>query len=72
MRTQFKIMYPKDHSDVKKQGQPYRPKGKDMVVMNNKGIFFLFNGETYYPSIRPLCDVLSKYDVIWKGGENDN
>ena len=65
-RLKFKIMYPKDYHDPKKAGQPYHTTGKDMVVMSNKGIFFMFNGETYYPSLRPLSDVLYKYDVVWK------
>lgn len=64
MRTKFKIMYPKDHPE--KPGQPFLTTGKDMVVMNGQGIFFVYNGEQYYPSIRPLYHVLAKYDVIWK------
>ena len=66
MRRKFKIMYPNDHPDQDKRGKPYLTKEKDMVVMNKQGIFFLFNGATYYPSIRKLSDVLPKYDVIWK------
>jgi hypothetical protein len=65
MRKKFKIMYPSDYVDAEKRGKPYLAKGKDMVVMNGQGIFFLFNGETYYPSIRKLSDVLHKYDVVW-------
>ena len=64
-RVKFKIMYPQDHPDEEKRGLQYKPTGKDMLVMNNKGIFFIFNGETYYPSIKPLSDVLKKYDVVW-------
>ena len=59
-------MYPKDHYDVSKRGQPFKPASKEMVVMNGGGVFFLFNGEEYYPSIRKLSSVLPKYDVIWK------
>lgn len=66
VRKKFKIMYPDDHHDVKKQGKPYMPPPKCMVVMNTSGIFFLYNGEQYYPSIKKLSDVLPKYDVIWK------
>lgn len=64
MRKKFKIMYPQDHPDENKRGKPFLTKDKNMIVMNGKGIFFMFNGETYYPSIRPLSDVLPKYDVI--------
>jgi len=66
MRKKFKILYPKDYYDSEKRGQPYKPPAKSMVVMNGSGVFFLFNGEQYYPSIRKLSDVLDKYDVIWK------
>ena len=66
MRKKFKIMYPEDHADPKKAGKPFHGGGKDMVVMNGSGIFFLFNGEQYYPSIRKLSSVLPKYDVVWK------
>ena len=66
MRKKFKIMYPADHHEPDKRGLPYKPPSNSMVVMNNAGIFFLFNGEQYYPSIRHLRDVLPKYDVVWK------
>ena len=66
MRKKFKILYPMDHDDVEKRGKAYKTKGKDMIVMNQQGIFFMFNGETYYPSIKPLSDVLPKYDVEWR------
>lgn len=66
MRKKFKILYPSDHSDQSKRGQPYKPPSKSMVVMNGDGVFFLFNGQQYYPSIQKLSDVLPKYDVIWK------
>ena len=66
MRRKFKILYGEDHPDGHKAGDVYKAKGKDMLVMNNSGIFFLFNGEQYYPSIRPLRNVLPKYDVVWE------
>ena len=59
-------MYPNDHHEVSKQGKPYRPPAKNMVVMNGAGVFFLFSGEEYYPSIQKLSNVLPKYDVVWK------
>jgi hypothetical protein len=37
-----------------------------MVVMNGGGVFFLYDDETYYPSIQRLSEVLSCYDVVWK------
>ena len=49
MRQKFKIMYPSDYHEVDKRGQPYRPPTKCMVVMNGGGVFFLYNGEEYYP-----------------------
>ena len=36
-----------------------------MLMMNSGGVFFVFNGETYYPSIRPLVDKIGNYDVEW-------
>ena len=59
-------MYPEDYHDKEKAGKPYHPPSNSMVVMNNQGIFFEFCGEPYYPSIRPLKDVLYSYDVVWK------
>ena len=55
MKTKFKIFYPQD-----------RPPSNSMVVMNSEGIFFLFNDEQYYPSIRHLSEVLPKYDVVFQ------
>lgn len=70
MRKKFKIMYPNDYyTEEEKRGKQYKSKGKDMIVMNQDGVFFMFNGERYYPSLCPLHDVLPKYDVIWKGDE---
>lgn len=66
MRKKFKILYPSDHPEVDKRGTTFKTKGKDMLVMNNEGIFFIFNGENYYPSIRKLTSDLPKYDVVWK------
>lgn len=64
-RQKFKIMYPQDYHDPEKAGKRYRPPSKCMVVMNSGGVFFLYDGETYYPSIRKLSNVLHKYDVVW-------
>ena len=66
MKKKFKIMYPEDHWEKDKAGKPYFPPENCFVVMNGGGVFFLFNNETYYPSIRKLSDVLTKYDVVWK------
>ena len=65
MRKKFKIMYPQDHEDEEKRGKPYKTLPMDMLVMNNSGIFFIYNNETYYPSIRKLSSVLPRYDVVW-------
>ena len=67
MRKKFKIYYCKDNPDPNKAGKQYKPTKPYMLVMNNQGIFFLFNGEQYYPSIRPLVDVIGNYDVMWTG-----
>lgn len=66
MRTKFKIMYPDDYYDSDKRGKPYHAPAGSMVVMSNGGVFFLYNGEPYYPSIRKLSEVVPKYDVVWK------
>ena len=65
-KQKFKIMYPQEHHDASKRGQPFKPASKEMVVMNGGGVFFLFNGEVYYPSIRKLSLVLPRYDVVWE------
>lgn len=65
-RKKFKIMYPQDHFDKEKRGKPYHPPQNCMVVMNNGGVFFLYNNESHYPSIKKLSSVLVKYDVVWK------
>lgn len=65
MRKKFKIYYSKDHPDKTKAGTLYKATDKDMLVMNSDGVFFVFNGETYYPSIKPLVDKIGNYDVEW-------
>lgn len=65
MRKKFKILYPTDHPDKDKQGKPYKPPANHMLVMNADGVFFQYCGETYYPSIQKLSNILPKYDVIW-------
>ena len=65
MRKKFKIMYPNYHPDTDKAGKPYKPPENCMVVMSGSGIFFLYNNESYYPSIRKLSEVLPSYDVVW-------
>lgn len=66
MRKRFKIYYSKDNQDPEKAGKRYNPKGNDMLVMNSSGVFFVFNGETYYPSIKHLADKIGDYDVVWE------
>jgi hypothetical protein len=66
MRNKFKIMYPKDYHDPKKAGKPYHPPAGQMLVMNNGGVFFIYDSEQYYPSIKKLSSVLFSYDVVWK------
>tara|TARA_R110002124_G_scaffold283416_1_gene459386 strand:+ start:400 stop:603 length:204 start_codon:yes stop_codon:yes gene_type:complete len=66
MRVKFKVMYPDDYHILEKRGKPYHPPQGSMVVMNNGGVFFLYDGEPFYPSIRKLSQVLPKYDIVWK------
>lgn len=66
MRKTFKIFYCKNHPDPELAGKQYKPKGKDMLVMNNKGIFFVYSGEQYYPGISKLSDKIGNYDVVWE------
>ncbi len=64
-RKKFKIFYPENHWDSTLAGKQYKPKDKDMLVMNNQGVFFIYNGEQYYPSIRKLSDAIGNYYVKW-------
>lgn len=66
MKRKFKIFYPQTHPDPAKAGKKYKPPKGKMLVMNNSGIFFLYDGEPYYPSIRLLSEVIGSYDVVWK------
>ena len=66
MRKKFKIFYSKDNPDPEKAGKRYKPTGKDMLVMNSEGIFFVYNDEMYYPSIRKLVDKIGNFDVVWE------
>lgn len=66
MRMKFKILYPQDYHDESKRGKQYKPPPKHMVVMNSDGVFFEYCGEAYCPFIKKLCDVLPKYDVLWR------
>ena len=66
MKKKFKIMYPQDYTDPEKRGMVYKPPPKCMVVMNSSGIFFLYDGGPYYPSIDELSHYLPKYDVVWE------
>ncbi len=65
MRRKFKIYYSGSHPDPNRAGKRYKPTEKDMLVMNSGGVFMIFNGEPYYPSIRSLFDEIGPYDVKW-------
>ena len=65
MRKKFKIFYPQGHSDPDKAGKQFKPSSEEMIVMNSSGVFFIYNGRTYYPSIRKLSDEIASYDVVW-------
>lgn len=66
MRKKFSIYYSADNPDPDKAGKRYNPSGKDMLVMNSQGIFFIYNGEIYYPSITSLSHKIGNYDVVWE------
>ena len=66
MKKKFKIFYSKDNPDPEKAGKQYKASGKDMLVMNAGGVFFVFNGERYYPSIMELSSRIGNYDVVWE------
>ena len=65
MKTKFKIYYPIDHVDHTLAGEQYKVGGEEMLVMNNSGIFFVYCGKTYYPSITKLSDKIGNYDVVF-------
>ena len=67
MRKKFKILYPQDHEDADKRGEPYKPPKDSFIVMSGDGVFFQMCNTSYYPSITKLSNVLEKYDVIWRG-----
>jgi hypothetical protein len=64
-KRKFKILYPMDDSYGDKRGKPFIVQGKDMLVMNNRGIFFIFGTDGHNAGLRKLSDVLPKYDVVW-------
>lgn len=67
MKVKYKIMYPSDHPDAGLAGKAYKPQAGRMVVMNGRGIFFLFDSGDYGEHcLQLLSNVLSKYDVVWK------
>ena len=65
VRKKFKIFYGGNSKHEQLRGQQYKTKGKDMLVMNDSGVFFIFNGEPYYPSLRLLSEDIGSYDVVW-------
>jgi len=65
-RRKFEIYHSADNPDSEKAGKRYKPTKQDMLVMNNQGIFFVYSGEIYYPSISKLVDVIGNYDVKWR------
>lgn len=71
MRKKFKIYYSKDHPNPELAGKRYKPSGKDMLVMNDGGVFFVYNGEPYYPGIMSLVNKIGNYDVVWEEVNND-
>ncbi len=69
-RKKFEVYYAKDNLlNPDKAGTQFIPKHPDMLVMNNNGIFFVYSGETYYPSISKLVEEIGNYDIVWKEQE---
>jgi hypothetical protein len=66
VKTKFEIYYCEHHPDKEKAGTRYKPRSHDMLVMNSSGVFFLYSGEQFYPSIAKLVDKIGNYDVKWK------
>lgn len=63
MKHKFKII---DAST----GEKYKLKEREMLVMNDQGIFFLVgNFMDYDTYVRKLSDVCPKYEVKWVGEE---
>lgn len=70
MIKKFKVYYSQNNPDPEKAGNQYKPSGRnDMLVMNAEGIFFVFYGADYYPSLRKLSDMIGNYDVVWSGDQ---
>lgn len=58
MKKRFKI-YDKD-------GNKYKCRAGEMLVMNSEGVFFLVSGlNDYYTSVRKLSEKIGNYDVKW-------
>lgn len=66
MRKKFEIYYDIHHPDKEKAGKRYKPRKHEMIVMSSAGIFFVYNGTQYYPSISKLVDKIGNFDVQWK------
>lgn len=61
----FKILYPLDHMDASKAGKGYRLKDGCEVIMDGSGLFYIMNVSSFYPFVKPLLEVLPKFDVEW-------
>lgn len=66
MRKKFDIYYPKDHPDPEKAGKKYKPSGKKVVVMTNKGGFLIVDSDGWHTYVGPLSSEIGNYDVVWK------
>ena len=63
MKKKFKII---DTST----GQKLKLREKEMLVMNDQGIFFIVgNFMDYDTYVRKLSDVCPRYEVQWRGDE---
>ena len=64
--TKFKIMYPNDHEDPTKRGQPFFPSHNELIVLSESGVFYILEGDEYDFRARLLTKTLPIYDVFWR------
>lgn len=65
MRKKFKIIYPQDHHEPEKRGKPYKSNNVT-VVMTGGGVFLHITSGFGFNVVKPLSEVLPKFDVVWK------
>lgn len=67
MKKKFKII---DTSTGVPKGTQLKLREKEMLVMNDQGIFFVVVGMLGYDChVKRLSDVCPVFEVVWKGEE---